>query len=315
MIRSLRNIDETVFITDEMDAQKEIYRWSPPKDIETRFGVEVEACIRTTPDCIDFNTEYANFLPGFKGKFDYYYKNIITKTKYFKQLANTYKYLVVINKESGTFVNYYYDMTNPHLPGMVYQTLLEKKYEDIETELGNMYYDRYQQIIREEVDRIVDKGKNYEIPMFIDDKSILCGDTHIPLAKEKYNIDANSLRFECITPILSIKGYPTKDKIRATLYPLLSLFGLDKPACFIQNYSMGFHVNVSLYDTKQDKYIAIAEPPFINKLLRNYMKVEKDIFRSVRSRGMVEAPEDYFTKYNQDNYKNYARPLYREILP
>jgi hypothetical protein len=237
MHTTLKGIDDRLFITEQMDAQKELYRWSPPKDLETRFGVEVEACIRTTPDCIDFNTEYVNLIPGFKGKFDYYYQNMITKTKHFKELADRYKYLVAINREGGEYVNYYYDMSDPTLPGMTYDKLLEKKYKEVGTNVGDIYHP-YQQIVQEAVRGIVEKGVQYELPTFVDDISILCGDTELQLTKEKHDIDVHSFRFECITPILSIQGYPTKDKIRAALYPLLSLFGLDKPACFIQNYSM-----------------------------------------------------------------------------
>jgi hypothetical protein len=203
-------------------------------------------------------------------------------------------------------------MSDPTLPGMTYDKLLEKKYKEVGTNVGDIYHP-YQQIVQEAVRGIVEKGVQYELPTFVDDISILCGDTGLQLAKEKHDIDVHSFRFECITPILSIQGYPTKDKIRAALYPLLSLFGLDKPACFIQNYSMGFHVNASLYNTKEDKYVAIAESPFLNRLLRNYLQVEKRIYTSVRARGMAEAPADYFTKYNQPTYKNFARPLYRDL--
>ncbi len=313
MSRGHRAFNETLFVTTEMNKQKETYRWSPPENLETRFGVEVEACIRTAPACLNFDMaalnqlNYLNLIPGFntfKFKFDLYYKNIIQKSKYFAALAEKYNYLVIVNREKDDTVNYYYDMKNPDIPGLRYDQLLERKYEEYGTAVGDIYHP-YQQIAREEVQMIVEKGLDYEIPTFVDDISILCGDTKNILGKEKEKVPQNSFRFECITPILSIKGYPTKEKIHKELYPLLSLFGLDKPRCFIQNYSMGFHVNASLYDTKRDKYIAIANPPFLNTLLRNYIKTERMIYNAVRTRKPANAEVNYISKY--------ARPLYRNL--
>jgi hypothetical protein len=313
MSNSLSGINDTLFITTEMNRQKETYRWSPPENLETRFGVEVEACIKTARGCLNFDGEalnqlnYLDLIPGFntfKFKFDLYYKNIIQKSKYFEELAEKYHYLVIISKERNDTVNYYYDMENPDMPGLRYDQLLERKYEEYGTAVGDIYHP-YQQIAREEVQMIVDKGINYEIPTFADDVSILCGDTKNMLVKEKEKVSPNSFRFECITPILSIKGYPTKEKIYKELYPLLSLFGLDKPRCFIQNYSMGFHVNASLYDTKRDKYIAIANPPFLNTLLRNYINAERHIYKSVRTRKPSNAEMNYIS--------DYARPLYQNL--
>ena len=300
----LKNINDQLFITTEMNQQKDIYRWSPPEELETRFGVELEACIQTTPDCIDFDAELTS-LVGFKEKFDVYYKNMITKSPYFRRLANRYKYLVIIDNKRKDSTVFYYDMTNPNLPGLDAAQLLQLEYKKEGIDPSNIWH-RYHSIVKDNVAMIVEKGRNYELPMFVDDLSIICGESKSPLQKEKANIkDVNSFRFECITPILTIKGYPTKEKIKRTLYPLLTLFGLYKPKCFIQNFSMGFHVNTSLYNSNVDKYVAIAEPPFINQLLRNYMKVERLIYSDVRRRKPLNAPEDYTTKF--------ARPLYKNL--
>jgi hypothetical protein len=306
-MNNLSSINDTLFITTEMNQQKEIYRWSPPENLETRFGIELETCIRTTPRCINFDTDLLNAIPNmtFKDKFDYYYKNIITKSKYFEELATEYNYIVVIDKDNRVGSYFYYDMRVPEQLGKTEGELLKLKYE----EYGINEYSSYTQMstmLAEEVHNIVKKGERYELPMFVDDLSIRCGDTKSQESKEEARItEINSFRFECITPILSIKGYPTKNKIKQVLVPMLSLFGLEHPSCFIQNFSMGFHVNASLYNTINNKYVAIAEQPFLNRLLRNYIKIEKDIYKTVRTRKPLNAPENYFTAF--------ARPLHKNL--
>lgn len=310
----IQNINTNLFITEDTKEEKNIYGWVPPENLETRFGIELEACIRTTPDCINFDTNLQNILPknfSFKDKFDIYYKNIITRTKYFRRLANKYEYLCIYDKEKEG-KTFYYDMKNPSLPGMTEKELVDRKNLEFRKNYGDDYNAPYRQLYylnpSTEIKNIVEKARNYELPMFVDDLSIRCGDTGSLLNKEEAGIqDDKSFRFECITPILSIKGYPTKEKIKAELYPLLSLFGLDKPQCFIQNFSMGFHVNVSLYNSKLDKYVAIAEPPFLNQLLKDYIPIEKTIYKMVRTRKPLSASqsENYTTKF--------ARPLYKNL--
>ena len=325
MNNALKNINETLFITSEMNAQREHYRWSPPKELETRFGVEIEACIKINPECIKIennNTKTRiNILRNmhvltFKDKFDLYYQSIITKSKHFEDLSFKYNYLVIISWGDGfERTMYYYDMTNPDQPGMTREELL--KFE-LQKE-GLNEFNKYNPLfitIQEKFSKLEEKAINYELPIFLDDKSIVCGEDKWPsiINREKAGVpDDNSFRFECVTPILSIKGYPTKKKIGEVLYPLLSLYGLNNPDCFIQNYSMGFHVNASLYNTRHDKYLAIAESPFLNYFLRNYIKLEKNIYAAVRPRGMERVPANYFTKFNQPNFRDYARPLYRNL--
>jgi hypothetical protein len=324
MDENLTSINTSLFITNEMNAQKEHYRWSPPEEIETHFGVEIESCIKINPRCIRIKTkenkERLNILRdlnilSFKDKFDFYYNSIIINSPYFEDLAEEYKYLVIESLKGEETLKYYYDMKNPEQPGMAYHEMRKWEYTKagLVGEYGqNLAY----QIVDNTIKEIEDNASSYRIPLFVEDISIVCGDNrHTPiLNKEKAGVlDIHSFRFECVTPILRIDGYPTKDKIDQVLYPLLSLYGLDRPACFIQNYSMGFHVNASLYNKKHGKYIAIAEPPFLNRLLRNYIKVEKDIYRAVRPRGIARAPVNYFSRYNQPGYKDYARPLSRNL--
>ena len=311
MNNNLGSINDTLFITNEMNQQKEIYRWSPPKDLVTKFGVEFECCVKINPDCIKFNTNLLNVLPKsftFKEKFDLYYKHIITKSPEFSKLAEEYGYLLVIDSEKTDSNEFYYDMSNPELPGMDASELLKMEYAKDGINQSDIYH-RYYDYPAERVKRVVNKGFNYEIPMFVDDRSIRCGDSRTMSEKERASVfDVNSFRFECITPILSIKGYPTKERIKKEMYPLLSLFGLDKPNCFVLNFSMGFHVNVSLYNERQMKYVAIAEPPFLNQLLRNYIKVERRVYSNVRRRKPIDAENgEYVTEFAKPLYKNLNR--------
>jgi hypothetical protein len=250
----------------------------------------------------------------FKDKFDLYYQSIITKSPYFEDLAEKYKYLLIESWKDEELETYYYDMENPKHSGMSYLEMNDWEF----TKAGLERYGVSSQHdeIQAKVFQIKEQGNSYELPLFVEDKSIVCGDDRYTTFNNKEAAgvpDIDSFRFECVTPILTIDEYPTKDKIYEALYPLLSLYGLDRPKCFIQNYSMGFHVNASLYNKVYEKYIAIAEPPFLNRLLRNYIKVEKDIFTAVRPRGMARAPANYFTQFNHPTYKDYARPLYRNL--
>lgn len=287
-----------------MNQQTDFFRWAPPEELETRFGVELETCIRTIPSCINFDTELLNAIPNMKlkDKFDYYYKNIIIKSKYFNKLADEYRYVLLV--DNG--INYYYDMLHPTTEGLSLNDLRKMKLDEEGLNENGIDNEDKRFLIESSLTHMLENGKNYGLPMFVDDLSIRCGDTDDQSEKNQASItDNNSFRFECITPILSVKGYPTKEKIKQKLLPFLSLFGLEHPNCFIENFSMGFHVNVSLYHTGRQKFVAIAEEPFLNDLLRNYIKVEKNIYKTVRTRKPLNAPLNYISKF--------ARPLYGNL--
>ena len=314
---NLSSINTTLFLTKEMEEQMKKERnmaytpvkWNPDKNIETHFGVELETCIRTTPSCINVNNELINANPNMtiKEKFDYYYKNIITKSSFFSYLAFEYTYIVLVDTDN---TRYYYNMMEPETEGLTENGLKISMLNEAglnETIMNEEFIPRKTATIINSIDNtimsIVNNGYDYYYPMFVDDLSIRCGDTQNSNNKRKANItDNNSFRFECITPILRIKGYPTKARIREKLLPFLSLFGLETPECFIENYSMGFHVNASLYDTDENKYIAIADEPFISELLKKYIKVERDIYKTVRTRRPLNENANWISRF--------APPLY-----
>jgi hypothetical protein len=295
---SLSRINDRLFITNEMDKQNPSYRWTPPENLETRFGVELESCIKINKDCINFDATQFNMLEPvlFRQKFNYYYKNIISKSKSFNNIAKQYKFLIADDDEL-----YYYDMEHPEELGKTVSELEEYLLHKKPNNGQN-----YKAEVEEEIKELIQKHNDYELPIFVDDLSIHCGETRNKNEREEAFIDSrDSFRFECITPILSIKGYPTKENIAKVLTPFLTLYGLDKPDCFILNHSMGFHVNVSLYDTKNREYVPIAEPPFFNQLLKNYIPVERMIYNTVRTRKPKGANETFISKY--------AKPLYGNL--
>ena len=83
---------------------------------------------------------------------------------------------------------------------------------------------------------------------------------------------------ECITPVLTCMGEPTKEKIDAVLRPYLNFFGLRRPECFIVNHTAGCHVNVSVYDTKKDEVLRITERPLFLSILDTYIPMEREVY-------------------------------------
>jgi hypothetical protein len=252
-----------------------------PDDIETRFGVELECCIRNTDKCIRprleniieaendlLNVSSADafeLTSDFKRHFEQYLRNIMMKSASIDYIRKKYRYIGLYEEASEDSRKYIYDLTSKEpisirlLDGMPRLKLL----------------------------------KDYAIPFVIPDYSVNCySDTPGEL---------DPISFECVTPILSFHGVPTFKKVCDTLKPLLVFFGLGQPDCFVLNYTMGFHVNTSLFNRKTNKYIDIAENPFLNYLLKNYVKKERDIYQLVRSR---ERPL---------NTVNYAPPIYRLV--
>jgi hypothetical protein len=150
------------------------------------------------------------------------------------------------------------------------------------------------------------KLSRYQIPIFMSDASVICGDVH-------KNVDFNnvfnenrktlierkkSITMECITPILSFMGEPTMEKIETLLRPYLEFFGLSKRHCFITNHTAGCHVNISVLDTVKNEVLPIIEPPLFFNILDTFMEKEKTLYYSrFRSRQPYSAvpmpPKNY----------------------
>ena len=277
-----------------------------PDQIETRFGVELEICIKADALCLNYEGAEKDLVRiPFKEKFELFYKNIILKSSSFEYVKNKYTY-IGIKSETGYYL---YNMFTP----------FEADGVTVKSEIAGSKIHYF---------------KDYSIPIIEQDWTIICGDAGsskewkkaglIPKNwdqagllpeewdKERLPKDLISMNFECITPILSFTGQSSDDKINNVLHPFLVLFGLEKPECIIINYSMGFHVNTSLYDTTEKRYITIGTPPFLRKLLKNYITQEKDIYSLVRN--MRPQKINNNNKNNNNNYISFwAQPLYKNF--
>jgi hypothetical protein len=263
-----------------------------PEHIETRFGVELEICANANEDCLDFKNT-ANKLPflDFKDKFELFFKNIILKSRTYNEVRDKYTYI-------GLNTGYGYYLYNMFTP-------FEKNGTTIKSESVNPGSDKIKYFF------------DFKIPIIMDDVTIICGDSGAPEEQSNANLPTKkSINFECITPVLSFRGTMTKEKLKSTLNPLLELFGVKnpddlnystKPDCLIINYSMGFHVNTSLYDTINKQFLKIAVPPFLNRLLKNYIQEERELYSAVRSMRPI-------SKRNLENYTTtWAYPLYKNL--
>ena len=283
----LKQINTDLFITPSMYNQKEYIPKRLSDDIETRFGVELEVCVKINPKCIKYDTDTNlsnlnasnSFTLSFKDKFDIFFKSLILSSPTYNQIRDKYKYFIV--KDDAYFI---YDMN-----------------DIIDKNTGNIKSKEFS-----DTDSEYELLKEYKVPIFMDDASIICGDVY-SYSKYDANIkDSSSFHFECITPILSINGEITKSKVCKELSPYLLFFGLYKPNCFIENYSMGFHVNASLFDKTSKKYISIASSPLLNHILKKYVEEERNLYSKVRT-----IKPSYHT--NGPYVAHMAQPLYKNI--
>jgi hypothetical protein len=253
-----------------------------PKTIETRFGVELEMCVKADALCIAAGDPEVDIIRiSFKEKFELFYKSIIRESRSFEYVKNKYKY-IGIQTDSGYYI---YDMNKP--------IKTDENPKRATSELEISYF------------------SDYTIPFLMEDFTIVCGDSgsNSERVKASLPLDSKSISFECITPILSFTGETTREKINTVLRPLLELFGLEKPGCIIMNYSMGFHVNTSLYDKTADKYFKIGTQPFLGKLLKNYITKEREIYSTVRKMRPIniKSTNNYSAFWAQPLYKNFNK--------
>ncbi len=256
-----------------------------PDHIETRFGVELETCIRVQPDCIDpmTNADINLRALSFKDKFDMYFRSILAPYCISNpDFAAKYRFLGLNTSDmvgnTMKFKSYVYNLVVP--------------------------FDESDKINSNKVTPAEDELiKSYSIPIFEEDSTIECGDSlmenpNSPNVNNTKNFPYNenlgsiikknkSFAIECITPILSIRGQVTHEKVMEALNEMLHFYGLERPSCFIPNFSTGFHVNVSLFDTRTNMPINITYRKFYAHLLEIFSKYEETVYNSVRSRKPV----------------------------
>lgn len=255
-----------------------------PDAIETRFGVELEMCVKAWSKCLNYQGEENDLSRvSFKEKFELFYKNIILKSSSFEYVKNKYTY-IGMKSDDGYFV---YNMFTP----------FEADGTTVKAEKADTGNPKIQYFF------------DYTIPIFMEDCTIICGDSGSNDERANAGLPkcSRSMNFECISPILSFTGASTDDKIKGVLHPILALFGLENPECIIINYSMGFHVNTSLYDKPAKRYIKIGTQPFLGKLLKNYMEEEREIYSMVRTmRPKHKKNNEYYNAF-------WAQPLYKNF--
>ena len=219
-------------------------------NIEFRFGVEIEICIRIQDGCIE-NKGIPISEVGFYDKFKMYFDSILSKAS--PALKKRFPRIAMKNEDTQFFL---YDLLNN---------------KEIFVEKGS----------REE-----NAIESCEVPRFEIDLSVRCGDS---LNSQSSVINRNtgekiesykSIAIECISPILSFKGVPTNEKIKEALLPYLEFIGLFKQECFMTNVSAGYHVNVSAYDLKKKELVPLTKYPLLLFVLDEYIKKEREYYAS-----------------------------------
>jgi hypothetical protein len=278
--------------------------------VESRFGVELEICVKLSPDCIrgsGYSQQYENFISlTFRDKFNAFYRSILQKSPAYQVIAKKYKYLVLNEKTPTRKNHYFYDLQNPKDIGTEYRELAAKIDRNLQVNIHSNYYKYRSTPGNDLAQSIFKEFKNYKFPIVEEDLSIICGDSKGLEEKESARITSPfSFRFECITPVLTFKGVATHPKIRDAVMPMLQFFGFEKSHCFLTNYSMGYHVNASLFIPERDRYIAIGQPPLLNELLQKYIAMERHLYGVVRSQRPLGANTPYVSRF--------ARPLYGNL--
>ena len=228
-------------------------KMEPYDNIQTRFGMELEICIRVGDTCLSSPKNVSDMV--FQDRFELYFKDILAKCDpTFLELHTE------IAIEDDMSVWYIYNLVRPFVDGKPNSRLVEKDSEEYE------------------------KISLYQIPLFVFDFSVSCGDDKF-VTSNTFNenmqkpIELNkSITMECITPVLTVIGEPTKEKIDGALRPYLNFFGLRRPECFIVNHTAGCHVNVSVYDTKKDEVLRITERPLFLSILDTYIPMEREVY-------------------------------------
>jgi len=224
--------------------------------IETRFGMELEVCIRISEDCLSSTTPVSTL--SFHDRFHAYFSKFLAHPSAAFLALHTE---IAIESDTGDY--FIYDIQTPFVEG-------RPNYRTAET------------------DADLRKIQGYKIPIFVMDLSVTCGDDpFIHLKPNVYNVNMKksveinkSITVECITPILSFMGEPTNEKIERVLRPYLEFFGLPSRDCFLINHTAGCHVNISIYDTVSAEVLPITVPPLFLSILKKYTEKERELYYS-----------------------------------
>jgi hypothetical protein len=230
--------------------------------IEMRYGVELEICVKFDTDCLKTTLEeYGLALektPLLK-RFQIYFLHILAKAPI--EIREKYPKIAFLSDKYYIF----------NLPKKGIRHVGEIDYHEASLEENMLILD-------------------YEIPIFMEDVTVVCGDHYFSSEQERLeykNINTGSgieinksIGIECVSPILKFKGVPEITKIKETLLPFLHLIGLVNNKCFLSNKSSGYHVNVSAFDTQTKKTIPITKYPLFLFVLQEFVLKEKKYYTS-----------------------------------
>lgn len=253
-------------------------------EYELHFGVELELCVKTSPDCASRE----------------------------KQRILQHQHLFALNfkqKMELLLLNGFIHLT-PEIPRIAIQ---EGKLA-ANTQTRYLYPDKHgnpvlAHVVKPETHANI---SNYKYPLLISDSTIVCGDYETdrnyvkPFSQTKeHGMTFNdSFAFEFVTPVMKLPLTEiTVDKVKEQVEPYLTLINLiDKKNCFVVNASTGFHVNVSLLNRTTNETVDFDNPILANILFELYSSFEANHYythmRTRKPLANAENPE-YFSFWAQ----------------
>jgi len=265
------------------------------ESLQTRFGVELEICVRIGEDCLAVDGEVTelDWMKSFRA----YFTKMLSKCT--PEFLGLHTEVAVLGDFSQYFI---YNLRDPFVDDKPNYHAVDDNSEEYK------------------------KISEYKIPIFMFDASVICGDTALGITNV-FNENLKTLlqpqksfNIECITPVLSFMGEPTKEKVNAALRPYLEFFGLGTPHCFIANHTAGFHVNVSVLDTVKYEVLPIIDSPLFLHILEQFVTVEERLYYSqFRARqpfsvnGVEKPPLNY--SWAKPAFKVVKRIMENESIP
>ncbi len=216
-------------------------------DLEVLFGVELEICVKLTPECAQLQTTKRMKSAIFQEKewielFTMFAKYILKRSPNAEKMLKRYGYMYVSGGEKYG-ASYILNLS----------TFAVEKMPDTQ-KIG------------------------YDKPFFTIDRSVVCGDfkpkpgfydhkkDYMPAIEETFHI-------ELVSPI-----HTDINELRE----LLEFLGMQKPSCFVANDTAGFHVNVSLRNKKTGKPIPLTSDYFTRTFFPRYKVWEAEVYPKVR---------------------------------
>lgn len=223
------------------------------ENVEVRFGVELEMCIKLDKVCIGEN-------PLFTPR--------PLNTSRTKMGVEGQYYSTVRIQWVDKFLKYaeHYIKGNPITPKMY------EKYGYVFVKGWGKYTADYIYDLSDFTLKPYKGRVDYTKPFFNED-ALYCGDSKSFNAEKNPEL-TNTFNMEFITPILS-----SLDELK----DLLEFIGLEKKGCFLTNHSTGYHVNVSLMDTSTGKSVVLNKQYFENHFYPRFKTWEIESYPKIRS--------------------------------